>query len=112
MDVFYNPDEDYVAKWRARGILGFEMEASALFLSRRVHRAAAGVRAACALTVSDTLSEEETSEGTYMSLADLEGATEHMIQMALEAGTAAMSGGWGLSWHRAVGGHPSRSGST
>ena len=37
-------------------------------------RAAAGddVRAACILTVTDTLSEEETSEGTYLSLDDLE----------------------------------------
>ena len=30
-------------------------------------RAGADVRAACILTVSDTLSEEETSEGTYLS---------------------------------------------
>ena len=31
VDVFYNPDADYVSKWRGRGILGFEMEAAALF---------------------------------------------------------------------------------
>ena len=48
------------------------------------------MRAACALTVSDTLSEEEKSEGTYMSLEDLEHATDTMIEVALEAGTAAV----------------------
>ena len=89
VDVFYNPDEDYVTKWRGRGILGFEMEASALFyLASRAQGGGADVRAACALTVSDTLSEEETSEGTYMSLADLEAATDRMIEIALDAGTS------------------------
>jgi DeoD family purine-nucleoside phosphorylase len=89
VDVFYNPDEDYVTKWRSRGVLGFEMEASALFyLAGRAQGGGADVRAACALTVSDTLSEEETSEGTYMSLEDLERATDTMIRVALRAGTA------------------------
>jgi purine-nucleoside phosphorylase len=87
--VFYNPDEDYVTKWRTRGVLGFEMEAAALFyLAGRAQGAGSDVRAACALTVSDTLSEEETSEGTYMSLEDLEKATDTMIRVALRAGTA------------------------
>ena len=90
VDVFYNPDEDYVTKWRGRGILGFEMEASALFyLASRAQGSGQDVRAACALTVSDTLSEEESSEGTYLSLADLEAATDRMIEIALEAGTGA-----------------------
>lgn len=93
VDVFYNPDADYVSKWRARGILAFEMEAAALFLlASRAAAAGADVRAACALTVSDTLSEEETSEGTYLSLADLELATDTMIEVALEAG-ASLPGG-------------------
>ena len=90
VDVFYNPDEDYVTKWRARGILGFEMEASALFyLALRARGAGQDVRAACALTVSDTLSEEETSEGTYLPLSELEAATDRMIEVALAAGTGA-----------------------
>jgi purine-nucleoside phosphorylase len=89
VDVFYNPDADYVTKWRGRGILGFEMEAAALFtLAGREQGAGKDVRAACALIVSDTLSEEETSEGTYMSLDDLERATDTMIRIALEAGIA------------------------
>ena len=89
VDVFYNPDADYVSKWRSRGVLAFEMEAAGLFyLASRAAAAGADVRAACALTVSDTLSEEETSEGTYLSLADLESATDRMIEVGLEAGAS------------------------
>ena len=89
VDVFYNPDDDYVTKWRARHILGFEMEAAALFtLASRAAAAGDDVRAACILTVSDTLSEEETSEGTYLSLEELERATDRMIEVALEAGAS------------------------
>ncbi len=90
VDVFYNPDEDYVTKWRGRGILGFEMEASALFyLAARAQGAGQDVRAACVLTVSDTLTEDEDYETTYLSLDDLERATDRMIEIALDAGTAA-----------------------
>jgi purine-nucleoside phosphorylase len=89
VDVFYNPDEDYVTKWRARSILGFEMEAAALFyLAARAAAAGEDVRAACILTVSDTLAEDETSEETYLPLEELERATDRMIEMALEAGTS------------------------
>jgi purine-nucleoside phosphorylase len=31
VDVFYNTDSDYASKWRDRGVLAFEMEASVLF---------------------------------------------------------------------------------
>ena len=89
VDVFYNPDADYVSKWRERNILGFEMEAAALFfLAARAAAAGDDVRAACILTVSDTLSEEETSEGTYLPLDALEAATDRMIEVALEAGSS------------------------
>jgi DeoD family purine-nucleoside phosphorylase len=89
VDVFYNPDQDYVTKWRARGVLAFEMEAAALFfLASRAAAEGAAVRAACILTVSDTLSEAETTEETYLPLSELEAATERMIEVALEAGTA------------------------
>ena len=88
VDVFYSPDPDYVPKWRSRGILAFEMESAALFyLAARANAAGSDVRAACALTVSDVLSEEVTSEETYLSLEDLAAATETMIEVALEAGT-------------------------
>ena len=90
VDVFYNPDEDYVTRWRARGVLGFEMEAAALFyLAARAAAGGSDTRAACILTVSDTLSEEESSEDSYLSLEDLQAATDRMIEIALEAGTAA-----------------------
>ena len=89
VDVFYNPDEDYVTRWRARGVLAFEMEAAALFfLASRAQGSGDDVRAGCILTVSDTLGEDETSEQTYMELTDLEAATVNMIKIALEAGTS------------------------
>ena len=50
------------------------------------------MRAACILTVSDTLSEEETSDATYLELDALEQATDTMVEVALEAG-AAIAGG-------------------
>lgn len=89
VDVFYNPDEDYVTRWRARGVLAFEMEAAALFyLASRAQGSGDDVRAGCILTVSDTLGEDESSEQTYMELTDLEAATVNMIKVALEAGTS------------------------
>jgi DeoD family purine-nucleoside phosphorylase len=89
IDAFYNPDDDYITKWRARNILGFEMEAAALFyLAARAAATGQDVRAACILTVSDTLSEEETSEGTYLPPEELERATDRMIAVALEAGSS------------------------
>ena len=90
VDVFYNPDEDYASRWRARGVLAFEMEAAALFLlASRAAATGADVRAACILTVSDVLSEETGIEETYLPLAELEVATQRMIEVALEAGTTA-----------------------
>ena len=84
VDVFYNPDGDYAQRWRDRGVLAFEMEASALFFLA----ARAGVQAACALTVSDVLSEDVTTEETYLPLEELDRAIDRMIGVALEAGTA------------------------
>jgi purine-nucleoside phosphorylase len=86
VDVFYNPDEDYFARWRARGILAFEMETSALYLlAARAAAAGDDVRAATILTVSDVLSEETTSEASYLSLEDLDSAVQRMVEIALEA---------------------------
>jgi purine-nucleoside phosphorylase len=83
VDVFYNPDDDYAKRWRERGVLALEMEASALFFLA----ARAGVQAACALTVSDVLSEEVTTEESYLPLDELDRAIDRMIDVALEAGT-------------------------
>ncbi|MGZ6329001.1 MAG: phosphorylase family protein [Candidatus Limnocylindrales bacterium] len=85
--VFYNPDPDYAAKWRSRGILGFEMEAAAIFfLASRARAEGHDVRAACILTVSDVLSEEVTPEETYLGPDELARATDTMIEIALTAG--------------------------
>lgn len=84
VDVFYNTDDDYAKRWRERGVLAFEMEASALFFLA----ARGGVQAACALTVSDVLSEEVSTEESYLPLEELDRAIDRMIEIALEAGIA------------------------
>jgi len=81
VDVFYNPDADYAQRWRDRGVLAFEMEASALFYLA----ARSGTQAACILTVSDVLSEEDTSEETYLSPQELATAVDRMVDVALAA---------------------------
>jgi DeoD family purine-nucleoside phosphorylase len=89
VDVFYNPDADYFSKWRSRGILAFEMESSVLYyLAARAHAAGGNVAAATILTVSDILSEEATSEESYLPLDELNRAIERTIEIALEAGIA------------------------
>ena len=90
VDVFYNPDPDYAAKMRSRGVLAVEMEASALFfLAHRELGKGNDVRGACILTVSDTLVKDSDSYGEdYMPLDELEAATKRMIEIALEAGTS------------------------
>ena len=84
VDVFYNTDDDYAQRWRDRGVLAFEMEASALFFLA----ARAGAQAACALTVSDVLGDDVTTEESYLPLDELDRAIDRMIEVALEAGTA------------------------
>jgi purine-nucleoside phosphorylase len=90
IDVFYNPDAGFVPRMRARGILALEMETSALYyLAARAFAAGDDVRAATILTVSDVLSEETTSEQSYLPLEELERATERMFDLGLEAAIAA-----------------------
>ena len=79
VDVFYNTDPDYTTRWRERGVLAFEMEASALFYLA----ARAGVQAACLLVVSDLMSEQVSSEESYLSPAELAAAVERMVEVAL-----------------------------
>ena len=91
IDVFYNPDADYVTRWRSRGVLAFEMESSALYyLASRAYAEGEDVRAATILTVSDVLSEEERPEETYLPLDELERATQAMLEVALEAAAATL----------------------
>jgi purine-nucleoside phosphorylase len=84
VDVFYNTDDDYAQRWRDRGVLAFEMEASALFYLA----ARANLAAACALTVSDVLGDDVSSEDSYLPLDELDAAIDRMIGLALEAGIA------------------------
>src|SRR5918996_3156174 len=88
VDVFYNTDADYAQRWRDRGVLAFEMEASALFFLA----ARAGVQAACALTVSDVLGDDVTTEESYLPLDELDRAIDRMIGVALEAATVGIGG--------------------
>jgi purine-nucleoside phosphorylase len=89
VDVFYNPDSNYFAKWRSRGVLAFEMETSVFYyLAARARAAGAEVSAATILTVSDVLSEEVNSEESYMPLDELNRSIERSIEIALEAGIA------------------------
>jgi purine-nucleoside phosphorylase len=70
-------------------VLAFEMESSVLYyLAARAHAAGADVAAATILTVSDVLSEEATSEESYLPLDQLNAAIEGTIEIALEAGIA------------------------
>ncbi len=91
VDVFYNPDANYVARWRGRGVIAFEMEASALFFLA----ARSGVRAAALLTVSDLMSEEVTSEQSYLAPDQLAAAVERMTEVALRAAGTVDAGGSG-----------------
>jgi purine-nucleoside phosphorylase len=91
VDVFYNPDPEYFSKWRSRGVLAFEMESSALYyLAARAFAAGEDVRAATILTVSDVLSEETTSEESYLPLNELEQAIDGMLEVGLEAASASL----------------------
>lgn len=95
VDVFYNPDADYVSRWAARGVLAFEMESSALFyLAARALAGGADVRAATILTVSDVLGEGVTSEQSYLPLDELKRRTAMTLHVALAAATSpAVAGG-------------------
>jgi purine-nucleoside phosphorylase len=88
VDVFYNTDDDYAQRWRDRGVLAFEMEASALFYLA----ARSGIDAACALTVSDMVGDEVTSATDYLPLEELDRSIDRMIDVALAAGTGTRAG--------------------
>ena len=80
-DVFYDPDRGRAGRWSARGLLGLEMEAAALFTLAALRR----VQAGCILTVSDVVLEREHVRG---SDADLKAGVDEMSELALAAVTA------------------------
>jgi len=80
-DLFYNPDDGQYDRWSARGVLGVEMEAAALFTVAALR----GVEAGCLLTVSDII-----VEGTFTRISDeeLKAAVERMTRIALDVAVA------------------------
>jgi purine-nucleoside phosphorylase len=78
-DAFYHPEPGHAEKWAARGVLAFEMEASALFTIAALRRAAAG----CLLTVSNTSKALDWLGGDT-----LDDAIGRMIAVALAAAPA------------------------
>ncbi|MBU0278324.1 MULTISPECIES: purine-nucleoside phosphorylase [unclassified Gemella] len=74
-DVFYNADPDAMKNWMKMGLLGVEMESTALYATAM----AAGVNALTILTVSDSLvtGEETTPE-------ERQTAFTKMMEIALE----------------------------
>ena len=80
-DVFYNPDEGQYGRWRDRGVLAVEMEASALFTVAAIR----GVRSGCLLTVSDIVVEGEFKR---ISDEELRAAVDRMTRVALRTVTA------------------------
>jgi len=75
-DLFYNPDEGQAGRWAARGVLGVEMEAAALFTLGALRR----VQTGCILTVSDVLKD---GQFTRISDEDLRAAVDRMTRIAL-----------------------------
>jgi len=80
-DLFYNPDEGQYGRWSARGVLGVEMEAAALFTVAALK----GVEAACLLTVSDMV-----VDGSFARISDddLRAAVDRMTKLALDVAVA------------------------
>ncbi len=75
-DVFYKEKDNYLELWKKYGCMACEMESFALFHNAQV----LGKRAACLLTISDSLvtKESTTSEQRQLSFTE-------MIELALEA---------------------------
>jgi DeoD family purine-nucleoside phosphorylase len=76
-DVFYHPERTLWQRWNRFGVLGVEMESSAVFTLAAMH----GIRAGTLLTVSDTL---HTVEFERISDAELRDAVDAMVRLGLE----------------------------
>lgn len=75
-DAFYASSVEHAQLWASRGVLAFEMEASALFLVAALR----GVQAGCLLTVSNNIGDPQ-----LVSPETLSSGVEKMVQTALEA---------------------------
>ena len=75
-DLFYDPDADRPARWRAAGAIAVDMEAATLFAVAARH----GVPAACLLVVSDIV-----ATGERISVEQLLAAEQELGRVALAA---------------------------
>lgn len=71
-DIFYNADQNAIHQWHKAGILGVEMESTALYLNALF----AKVKAICILTVSDHVYKEEVTtpeerQNSFTKMMDL-----------------------------------------
>lgn len=78
-DALYAESEDHAARWAARGVLAFEMEASALFTVAALR----GVRAGCLVVVTNAAGAYEWLEGEAYAAAEA-----RLLQVALDAAAA------------------------
>jgi 5'-methylthioadenosine phosphorylase/purine-nucleoside phosphorylase len=76
-DVFYDHDPERPARWRARGMLGVEMEAAVVFTLGALR----GLSAGCLLVVSDLII------GEFVRIPDeeLRAAVDRMTELAIRA---------------------------
>lgn len=75
-DAFYASTPEHAKLWAARGVLGFEMEASAIFTVAAMH----GVHAGCMAVASNNIGDPE-----FVDPSVLRQGVQSMIEVALEA---------------------------
>jgi len=78
-DALYAESPDHAARWAARGVLAFEMEASALFTVAALR----GLRAGCLVVVVNAAGGRDWLEG-----AAYEAAERRLLSIALDAAFA------------------------
>ncbi len=74
-DAFYASTPEHAQTWAARGVLAFEMEASALFLIAALR----GVQAGCLVTVSNAIGDAQLVTEEVLARG-----VEQMVRTALE----------------------------
>ncbi|SMB94546.1 purine-nucleoside phosphorylase [Deinococcus hopiensis] len=75
-DAFYASTPEHARLWASRGVLGFEMEASAIFLVAAQH----GLRAGCLTTCSNDIGDPQLVPEEVLA-----NGVDRMVRVALEA---------------------------
>jgi purine-nucleoside phosphorylase len=73
--LFYDPDQENIARWKRTGHLAIEMEAAMLYTLAAVH----GVEALAMMTVSDLVT---TADSTRISDDELKRGVDEMMRLA------------------------------